>query len=241
MAQLLSEARGEAGGAPSAGASWERPDPAGVVRRGSAAEHVRFGREAGEGPVLCCVGGRSAGACGREAVMEVYGLEMCERHGEEAAALALEEIAFDLEQERERLLNPAVRSLSPHLEAAFERADGVLADEAHDSDAHEAALLAAFPLDRSRVDPETLAYVADPERDELGRLTHEPPYDLYMDERVALARHMRLAFEEGATWIVETLEPLRASASEQCAYALALEAEAGLRDGVPDEAGGGAE
>lgn len=59
-------------------------------------------------------------ACEREAVMEVYGLCMCEVHGEEAAAGALEEIAYDLEQELGRPTNGYVRPLSPHLERGLE-------------------------------------------------------------------------------------------------------------------------
>lgn len=220
-------------------AEAERPDPGGVVRRGAAAESVEFGRTMAEGPVLCCVGGRSGALCGREAVMEVWGLEMCGAHGEEAAGMALEEIAFDLERIETRLTTHEAGRLSPHQEAAFSRVGGVLPDEALEYEAHDAALLAAFPIrDRSRVDPETLGYVEGPPR---GAGNAVPPSEVYRGERVTLARLMRLAFEGGAEGAVEALESLRALASEQCAYALALEAEAGLRDGVPDEAGGGAE
>lgn len=48
-----------------------------------------------------------------------------------------------------------------------------------------------------------------------------------MHDRLLLCRHMRLAFEEDAHWLVETLE--REQVSAQAAYALALEQEAGLR------------
>ena len=50
-----------------------------------------------------------------------------------------------------------------------------------------------------------------------------------MGARLLLCRHMRLAFEEGASWLVEALEEERESVAAQCAYALALERGAGLR------------
>ena len=112
----------------------DRPDPAGVVRRGAATEHIAgYTRTIGEAPP-CFSGVHAAGnvalpACERPAVMEVYGLMFCEVHGEEAAAGALEEIAYDLEQELGRLSNPYVRPLSPHLIAALRHGDEILGDE----------------------------------------------------------------------------------------------------------------
>ena len=48
-------------------------------------------------------------------------------------------------------------------------------------------------------------------------------------ERHLICRHMRLAFEESATWLVEILERQREEVAAQAAYALALGKEAGLR------------
>ena len=93
--------------------------------------------------------------------------------------------------------------------------------------AADALLLAAFPLDRDRVSREILAYVEDPIANGLG--TRESPHDAYMGDRLLLCRHMRLAFEEDAHWLVETLEWERELVAAQAAYALALEREAGLR------------
>ena len=50
-----------------------------------------------------------------------------------------------------------------------------------------------------------------------------------MRDRLILHRHMRLAFEEGADWLVEMLEEERESVAAQAAYALALERAAGLQ------------
>ncbi len=205
----------------------DRPDPGGVVRRGEAAEHVRRYSESFGEPPGCWVGKglRDGTRCERPAVMEVYGLAMCEAHGEEAAAGALEEIAHDLEQELQRFTNPYVRSLSPHLEAALRRGSEVL-DGAGVEERSDARLLEAFPLDRSRTCTETLAYAEDPSH---YREPVDTPVDVQLSARVLVHRLMRLAFEADATWLVETLEQKRESVAEQAAYALALDREAGVR------------
>jgi hypothetical protein len=208
--------------------SWERPDPAGIVRRGEAAERVRRQVEKFGEPMACFVGSRPGEACKRPAVMEVCGIPMCEAHGEEAAAGALEELAHDFEQEIKRPMNPYVRSLSPHIERALNLASLSLGKEARNTTqgGRDGELLRAFPLDRGRTDAATLAYVEDP--DNHGRGRQDPPFDAFMAARMLLHRHMRLAFEEGADWLVEALEGEREGVAAQAAYALALERAAGL-------------
>ena len=207
------------------------PDPAGIVRRADAVEFRGYVERFGE-PPACFVGVEREGklappACKNPAVMEVYGVPMCEAHGEEAAAGALLEIAPDLEQELQRPMNGFVRSLSPHLEAALHHGFEVLSDEAKSAeDRSDALLLAAFPLDRGRTDYESIAYAADPDAN--GRMTREPPSERFRNARLILHRHMRLAFEEGADWLVEMLEAERESVAAPVAYTLALEREAGL-------------
>ncbi len=209
--------------------SWECPDPAGIVRRGEAAEKVRGYVESYGEPMVCYAGSRPGEACDRPAAMEVYGIPMCEVHGEEAASGALEEIAHDLDQELERPMHPHVRSLSPHIERALRLGFRALPGyaDAGDYERTDALLLAAFPLDRTRADAETVAYVRDPDAN--GRGLKDPPYDAFMRGRHLVCRHMRLAFEEGADWLVETLEAEREQVAAQAAYALALEKEAGPR------------
>ena len=209
--------------------SWERPDPGGVVLRGAAAALVADYEKAMGEPPPCWVRRHvEGGRCGRVATMQVYGLMMCEPHGEEAAAGALEEIAVDLENELGRPMNPHVRALSPHLEHALLRAGGFLPDEARDHRREDAALLVAFPLRRDLADAESLAYAAaGPEAAREDPL--EPPQEAFMWDRRLACRHLRLAFEEGAMWLVEALEPLREDMAAQAAYALALDREAGLR------------
>lgn len=125
-------------------------------------------------------------------------------------------------------MNPHVRNLSPHLEAALCYASGSLGAEAANAGwgQRDDTLLRAFPLDRARVDSEILAYAEDPDANGPGY--YDPPYDGFLRARMILSRHMRLAFEEGAPWLVEMLEPERESTAAQAAYALALEREAGL-------------
>ncbi len=99
-----------------------------------------------------------------------------------------------------------------------------------DGKRNDAVLLAAFPLDRSKACASILAYAEDP--DAHGRGTLEPPSEAFMRDRMLLHRHMRLAFEEDAHWLVEMLEAEREKVAAQAAYALALDREAGLH---PDE------
>ncbi len=202
------------------------PDPAGIVRRGEDAKDVQGHAAMFGNPPPCCVGSMPGRKCKREASMQVFGILLCEVHGEEAADGALEEMDFELEQELQRPMNPHVRPLSPHLEAALKAGRHSLAGLRADHERGDDLLLEAFPLDRSKVCAETLAYVEDPDpaaRDFL------PPFDECLQDRLLVCRHMRLAFEEGARWLVEVLEEHRAYTAAQAAYALALERGAGLR------------
>ena len=125
-------------------------------------------------------------------------------------------------------MNPHMPALSPHLEAALRHGFEILGDEARSAEKRsEAFLLAAFPLDWDQADGESVAYAKDP--DAHRGHTHEPPSESFLDARMLLHRHMRLAFEREASWLVETLERERESVAAQAAYALALEREAGLR------------
>ncbi len=196
----------------------ERPDPGGCVRRGAAATGIAELSKFGNAPrCRAGAGGRGLHAprCNREAVMEVYGIEMCEAHGEEAAVGALEEIHEDLDGELRTLTNRGGRRTSPHLSAALERGYGAV--EAYDDLATDPALLAAFPLRREEACVTVLAHAEDPD----ARMP--APYDNFRDDRLLLHRHMRLAFEEGADWLVEMLEQERVQVAAQAAYALALD------------------
>ncbi len=78
---------------------------------------------------------------------------------------------------------------------------------------------------RGRVCAGTLEYVEDPDawRD------YSYPYDTHRSVRLLIHKLMRLAYEEGEGWLVETLESKREDTAAQAAYALVVEQEAGLR------------
>lgn len=199
--------------------SWERPDAGGIVRRGEAVSEFTCGYKEEHGEAPHCFALHEFG-CERESVMEVYGLHFCEAHGEEAASAAFEEIYYDLE----RRIAPNDSALNPHVEHAFRLA--MKSVPPYDGDDSDATLLKAYPLDentRQRVEAETHLYVEEPDDG------HLPPYDLHIMDRLLVCRHMRLAFEERASWLVELLEQHREYCASQAAYALALENAADLR------------
>ena len=210
----------------------DAPDVTGIVRRGEAATMVRGYVENHQEHPGCFVGYSGSGfECEEPATMEVYGLPMCEEHGEEAASGALEELSHHVEMESRRLLNPYVTPLNPDVKAALTGALDTLTDEVADAGRGEwrtpALLECAFPLDRDRADVDTLAYVEDP--DSNGRRGYPPPFDNFMEDRMLVCRLMREAFEEkSASWLVEILEVEREKVAAQAAYVLALEREAGL-------------
>lgn len=196
--------------------SWERPDAGGVVRRGAAVGFRGYAEKVGH--ALPCF----VRTCERSAGMEVYGLPMCEAHGEEAASGALEEMHNDLDNELLRLDNGECRSLSPHLAAALYRGMDSLPEP--ESDRDDDLLVAAWPLERERVDVTTTGYLEDPD----ARRSGPGPYDSFLSARHLVCRLMRLAFEQDADWMVEVLEKERESVAAQVSYYVALEREAGL-------------
>jgi hypothetical protein len=88
----------------------ERRGAEAIVREGEAAfPHIREQIEK-HGPIHCWVGkGLDGVRCEHTAVMEVYGTPMCEDHGAEAKAGALEELYDDASQEISRPFNLHVR------------------------------------------------------------------------------------------------------------------------------------
>ena len=86
----------------------------------AAAAVVREGADAlaryGAGPIPCVVRHADAGGqCGRDGVLEVYGLVFCGPHGEEAKAGALEELYQDAAWSLQVLDHPHVPDANPAL------------------------------------------------------------------------------------------------------------------------------
>ena len=180
-----------------------------------------------EGGGQCWVGkGLDGVRCPRPAVLRVYGLGMCAEHGEEARAGALSELYYDAVQVVERLRNPYVDTLNPEASRVMAAGAAELWRACAEAESNVGeVLMRAFPLDRERTCPETFEYVRDPE----APWSYPPPFDEYLRERHLVHKLMRLAYQEGSTTLVETLEPERERAAAQSAYAAALEREAGLR------------
>jgi hypothetical protein len=206
----------------------ERRGAENLVREG--ADAFAWAREmiAEHGPLPCVVSHEDAGGlCQRKATMEVYGLGFCEVHGAEAKAGALEELYHDAMQEILRPLNPDATQINPEAAAALEAAADDLFLKHPDEAAAEEALERAFPLIMERVSVATVDYVEDPHSP--ASRENMPPYEVFCQARHLVHKLMRVAYENGEDWLVETLEPQRETVAAQAAYALVLEREAGVR------------
>ena len=133
---------------------------------------------------------------------------------------SLEECGRDAVMEIGRLLNPHVSRLNPEAERVLRAAVSELTALVGDCEQDEEPLVRAFPFIRERVCIEILRYPEDPES--RGDFS-SAPYDTFRHSRHLIHKLMRLAYEDGQDWLVETLEPKREETAAQAAYALALE------------------
>ncbi|MDP9487452.1 MAG: hypothetical protein M3Q49_16990 [Actinomycetota bacterium] len=142
--------------------------------------------------------------CGREAVGEVWSMPFCEAHGTEAALAARIEAHEDAEREFDALIKAEGERITRNflIIAALRELSvpGPGADlDAHD--AHDRAILAAYPLDESLTDPDTLAF--DYGEPDAG------PRDWWCEAREMALGWMREAYEAGQSPLLAALEPLR--------------------------------
>ena len=162
----------------------------------------------------------AGGLCGRNATTMVYGLLFCEDHGAEATAGALTELYQDAGDFLERLDNPHAPLSNQEAADALAAAWRMLDRRRDEHEApEEEALKRAYPVISERVCTETVAfdYRYGP-GNEYG--PGDTPTEVYQDARRLLCKEMRLAYEEGADWLVEVLEYEREAASAQLAFAL---------------------
>ncbi len=148
--------------------------------------------------------------CGRAAVGEVWGLSFCEAHGDEAVLAARIEAHEDAEREFQALTNAEGERITRNflIIAALRelRVPGGGADlETHE--AHDRAILAAYPLDESLTDPDTLAF--DYDEPDAG------PHDWWSEARETVVRWMREAYEACQSPLLDALEPIRERATVQ--------------------------
>ncbi len=170
------------------------------------------GEERGQ---LCFVRHEDAGGqCRRPAVMEVHGLGFCETHGEEArlgeARQEQHEVDTFLERFRDRGTgSPVEKALRT---ALLHRGDKVAPDGEHMD-----ALVRAYPNP-----PEELVELVRQWQLDDGP-GHASASDSLLETLDTMHRLLRIAHQDGETWLVELLEEERESVAAQAAVALALD------------------
>ena len=160
--------------------------------------------------------GVGEGGCERPATIMVYGLPFCTEHGTEARVGALEEIYRDAGEFLDRFDSGEVPALdNPEaLRAIWAAASQVGAGQRAAEQATEEALRRAYPYREEHTDIEALRF-------DYEHAGGPYPAEWYHEDRTLIHKLMRLAYQEGADFLVKALEPHRESASAQLAYALA--------------------
>lgn len=167
-----------------------------------------------DNPLPCFVHHEAAGGrCGRWATMQVYGLCFCEAHGEDAKLGVASWERHEAWTFFERFRNESVPSIGGRIGVEIAALTSRLLSEPPSGSEEQAALLRAYP----EATDETRRHVDADDEDEPGV---PPLYDSCQDDIYMLHRLMRIAYEEGATWLVEKLELERESISALAAEAL---------------------
>jgi len=154
----------------------------------------------------------AGGKCDRNAVVQVYGLKFCELHGTEARTGALKELYEDAREFMQRLDNPHVEPPNAAVLAIVRDTASMLLD-AQKKD--EDAIRRAYPVIPERVEEDTQDFDYEDPNPRSG------PVDWNSDLRHLVHKLMRLAFEQRATWLVESLELDRKHVTAQLSFALA--------------------
>ena len=187
-----------------------------MTRNNEPREVVRYLKDGDvEWGAPCVVSAPDAGGeCERPAAVAVYGLAFCQEHGEEAACGALEEMHQGAQDFFERFDGPGVAPVQNPLvyRALRDWLYSVPAGELVSTERTQAALLKAYPFRADLACAESAAELAEPIPG------NEHPYDGWLDERHDVHACMRVAFERGLTYFVESMESIAA----QAAYTLAL-------------------
>lgn len=155
--------------------------------------------------------------CEREASICVNGIPLCEVHGAEAEAGLREELYQDASDYFEALDHPHYPSADNRavLWALRAGALAAISEGSRETDEDPRDVLErAYPLRRELMDTEAREY------DYARKWDVSLPEDWYYPYRLLTHKLQRLAYEQGATWIVETLEPSRQSTAVQLAYAI---------------------
>lgn len=170
--------------------------------------------EAEEKGVPCFVRHEDAGGqCWEPATMNVYGLNFCEVHGEEARLGALVEEKQDAEWFFDRFRSSHVPGLSSQIERGLDLAlDKVRPVE--EKDYYRALVRAHDGLVPEGVRERLALWEGD---EEAGCAS---VVDCCLDTLFVLHKLLRIAHEGGVTWLVEVLEVERQSIAAEAAVAL---------------------
>jgi hypothetical protein len=155
----------------------------------------------------------AGGQCGRSATIEVYGLNFCEPHGEEIRIGASMQEHQDAIYFFDRFRNPHIPALDDRvdreLQATVTRLDGEMPTD----EDHSRALRNAYP--REAAPEQVREYVRAWEADR-GPTT----LDWSLDALSTIHKLMRIAHQDMAAWLVETLKYERQSVAAQAALAV---------------------
>ncbi len=165
------------------------------------------------------------GHCERTATTRVYGLAFCGAHGAEVRAGALLEAYEDAGHFFDRFRNPHTPDVSEIVERELAAAVDRMRGEGPDDAACQDALRRAYPDVSEKVRAGVHTWEEDTDYGkELG------PVDCLLDTLMLMHKLLRLAYEDGETWLVEVLEYEREAVAAQAAYALRERREE--RDGL---------
>jgi hypothetical protein len=157
----------------------------------------------------------AGGWCDRSATMRVYGINFCEEHGREVRAGALMEVYHDAAYFFDRFRNPHTPDFNEIVERELLAAVDRMRGEGPSDQDYQDALRRAYPdvPEKVRAGVETWEEDTDD--------GHElPPEDCLLDTLMTMHKVLRLAFEDGESWLVEVLELERESVAAQAAYAM---------------------
>ena len=163
----------------------------------------------------------AGGRCARTATMRVYGLAFCEPHGEEVRAGALMEAYADAAYFFDRFRNPHTPDFNEVIERELLAAVHRMNDAGPTDEDYQGALRRAYPDVPEKVRAGILRWEEDTDY-----AREFSPEDHLLDTLATMHKLLRLAFEDGESWLVEVLEYERESVAAQAAYALRERAEA---------------
>ena len=145
----------------------------------------------------------AGGPCQDLATVEVYGLDFCAAHGEEARLGALIGEHDEAETFLKRFFTPDAAPAGSAMASALKAALDQLNSEIPTSDVYWQALLRAYPNPPEGVRERVRRW-------QLDEGSEGPSvFELLTDTQHTLHRLMRIAYEDGERWLVEVLEEYR--------------------------------